>query len=91
MSKLQRDENVLLQAILKIKNIQEAENFFRDLLTEKEYKELNNRFKVASMLSDGLSYLQIEEKTGMSSTTIARISKCLKRENSGYQMLLSRI
>ena len=44
----------------------------------KEADEFSRRFEVANMLSDKISYSKIEEKTKMSSTTIARISKFLK-------------
>jgi TrpR-related protein YerC/YecD len=47
-------------------------------MTEKEMLEFSRRFEVAKMLDQGISYARIEKKTGMSSTTIARISKALK-------------
>ncbi|MBT3729563.1 hypothetical protein HOF65_06110 [bacterium] len=40
--------------------------------------EFSRRFEVAKMLDEKISYSLIEEKTNMSSTTIARISKFLK-------------
>ena len=52
-------------------------NFLRDLLSEKEILEFCRRFDVAKMLLDKKSYQEIEKKTNMSSTTIARISKFL--------------
>ncbi len=60
-------------------------NFLRDLLTEKEILEFSRRFEVAKMLEKNMSYSVIEEKTGMSSTTIARISKFLNWENIWYK------
>jgi len=56
----------------------EVFNFLRDLLSEKEIIEFSRRFEVAKMLEEKISYTNIEEKTKMSSTTIARISKFLK-------------
>jgi uncharacterized protein YerC len=41
------------------------------------------------MLQNKVSYIDIEKKTGMSSTTIARIWKFLNWENQGYQKALS--
>lgn len=64
-------------------------NFLRDLLSEKEILEFSRRFEVALLLDQKVSYIQIEEKTKMSSTTIARISKFLKWENYGYQKAIS--
>lgn len=59
-------------------------DFLRDLLSEKEILEFSRRFEVAKMLEEKISYTKIEEKTKMSSTTIARISKFLKWENRWY-------
>jgi TrpR-related protein YerC/YecD len=52
-------------------------SFLRDLLSESEILEFSKRFEVAKMLYEKVSYSKIEEKTGMSSTTIARVSKYL--------------
>ncbi|MDD2870905.1 MAG: YerC/YecD family TrpR-related protein [Candidatus Gracilibacteria bacterium] len=64
-------------------------NFLRDLLSEKEIIEFSRRFDVALLLDQKVPYTQIEEKTNMSSTTIARISKYLKGDNAGYQKAIS--
>ena len=67
----------------------EVFNFLRDLLSEKEILEFSNRLKVAQMLEEKVSYKQIEEKTKVSSTTIARISKFLNWDNKGYKNAIS--
>jgi TrpR-related protein YerC/YecD len=54
-------------------------------MTDKEILEFARRFDVAKMLDQGISYTRIEKKTGMSSTTIARISKSLNSDNMGYR------
>lgn len=72
--------------ILSIMNSkEEVYSFLRDLLSPKEIVEFSNRFEVAKMLENKVNYKEIEEKTKMSSTTIARISKFLKWENRGYK------
>lgn len=63
--------------------------FLRDMLSEKEIVEFSRRFKVAKMLSEGASYSVIENGTGMSSTTIARVSKFLSGEFGGYRDAIS--
>lgn len=63
--------------------------FLRDMLSEKEIVEFSRRFKVAKMLSEGVSYSAIESATGMSSTTIARVSKFLSGEFGGYRDAIS--
>jgi len=81
----------LFDAILLLKDIDEARRFFRDLLTEEEIKEFSNRWLVAQMLAQNIPYSNIEKETGMSSTTIARISKWLNEGMDGYKLLLSKI
>jgi len=60
-------------------------DFLRDLLSEKEILEFSNRFQVAQMLENKISYKEIEKQTWTSSTTIARIAKFLNWENKGYK------
>lgn len=81
----------LLQALLVPKNEDQAWRFLRDLLTEEEIREFARRFEVAQMLTDKISYKKIEKKTGMSSTTIARVSKFLQGKWGGYQFVLNQL
>ncbi|MBI3334949.1 MAG: hypothetical protein HY001_00415 [Candidatus Portnoybacteria bacterium] len=81
----------LFKAILALQSVDEAKRFFRDLLTEQEIIEFANRWKVAQMLDKKIPYSQIEKQTQMSSTTIARISKWLKKGMGGYKFILERL
>ena len=81
----------LLKAILTLENISEAKKFFRDLLTEQEIIEFGKRWQAAQMLSQKIPYSQIESKTGLSSTTIARISKWLNGGMGGYKLMIKRL
>mgnify|MGYP001616201342 CR=1 FL=1 len=81
----------LVEAILTLKNAEEAELFIRDLMTEKEINEFASRLEDASLLSQDVQYNTISEDTGLSSTTIARIAKWLKGSLGGYRLVLSRI
>jgi TrpR-related protein YerC/YecD len=85
-----KDIENLLKAILKIRDIQECESFFRDLLTIQELKTFAMRWKAAEMLHEGVTYEEIEKQTGMSSTTIARINRWLEYGEGGYKLLLKR-
>lgn len=88
---INQDTDALLGVILKLKNVDEARRFFRDLLTEKELVELGQRWKVARMLAKRIRYTQIAEETGMSSTTIARVHKWLKKGMGGYTLILEKL
>lgn len=82
-----------LATISKIFHTLEKEKDIEDLLldvcTIKELEAIYSRFKVAQMLKNGLSFNQIEKLTGMSSTTITRVSKCLKN-GKGYNKLFDK-
>lgn len=81
----------LIKAVLALKNSKEAKSFLRDLLTSDEINEFSNRWLTAQMLSKGISYSTISNQTGLSSTTIARISKWLKKGKGGYRLMLKRL
>jgi len=83
--------NNLMDAIVLLNSRDEARLFLRDLLTKQEILEFANRWQVAQMLNNGISYIEIAEKTGMSSTTIARISRWLKRGRGGYSLMIEKI
>ena len=59
-----------------------------DMFTIREIRESSQRLAVARMLDDGKSYAQIEQATGASATTIARVSKCLSYGAGGYRAAL---
>ncbi len=86
-----KDAKVLFKAILALKNESECKKFLRDLLTEAEIKEFANRWKVAQMLNKKIDYKTIGKETGMSSTTIARVNKWLKKGMGGYKLVLARL
>jgi len=81
----------LLKATLELKNLDEAKMFFRDLLTEAELIEFSKRWQAAQMLNQKISYSKIKKKTGLSSTTIARVSKWLNKGMGGYKLMLNRL
>lgn len=85
------DTDSLFKAILALKNIDEARCFFRDLLTQVEILEFSNRWKAAKMLSKKQRYTLIEKETGLSSTTVARVSKWLNYGMNGYKLVLRRL
>lgn len=81
----------LLKATLLLRTKGEAQKFLRDLLTQQEILGFARRWEVAQLLNAGTSYSTIEKETGLSSTTIARISKWLNNGSGGYQLMLKKI
>jgi uncharacterized protein YerC len=43
------------------------------------------------MLAKKVSYSEIVEKTGLSSTTVARVSKWLNQGMNGYRLMLQKL
>ncbi|MFA6273689.1 MAG: YerC/YecD family TrpR-related protein [Candidatus Paceibacterota bacterium] len=86
-----KEKRELVEAILSLQNKDEVERFLRDLMTKKEINEFANRLEAAQMLSRNLQYNAISEKTGLSSTTIARIQKWLKGPLGGYRLVFNKL
>lgn len=72
---------------------EEARAFLADLCTPAEIHTLAERWHVAKLLDAGdLTYREIHEATGVSTTTIVRVARFLRQEdNGGYRLLLDRI
>jgi TrpR-related protein YerC/YecD len=81
----------LYQSFLQLKTEDEVKRYLRDLLTEQEISEFADRLNVAKLLSQKTTYAIISKQTSMSSTTIARINKWLKRGCNGYKLVLTRL
>ena len=97
MTKLDNKEEIteeterLARAFLSLSDIDECRAFFGDLFTAKEIEELSSRLEVARLLKLGVNYIEIAAKTGASTATISRVSKCLSGSRGGYRMVLARI
>lgn len=81
----------LFRATLRLKNLNEAKRFYRDLLTETEIIELGKRWQAAKMLNENIPYSEIEKVTGLSSRTVARVAKWLNQGKGGYKLMLERL
>lgn len=88
-----KDKNIerLLKAFLVLKTETEVRSFLRDLMTEKEILEFSKRLRAAEMLNQGQIYTEIEEETGLSSTTVARVAKWLKSTEGGYKGVIAKL
>ena len=93
MTKNEKREHsdLLYQAILTMKDLDECRKFFSDLCTVAELRAMEQRFEVAMLLSDGMIYNDILERTGASSATISRVNRSLQYGADGYQAVLPRV
>jgi TrpR-related protein YerC/YecD len=74
----------LVQVLTAIEDAGTMQRFLRDVMTEKEIVEISARLMAARMLKEGATYMEIVEKTRLSSRTVARISAWLQNGCKGY-------
>ena len=82
------DVEALLDVLVRMDDKETLFALLEDLFTNREIKETSQRLTVARMLDAGKSYAAIEQATGASATTIARVSKCLSYGTGGYRAAL---
>ncbi|MDR0552791.1 MAG: trp operon repressor [Holosporales bacterium] len=83
----------LFKAFSLLDTPEEAKKFLADICTPQEIKALSERWEVCQLLAPGnLSYREIKEITGTSTTTITRVARFLNNEpNCGYKTILAKI
>lgn len=91
LTQLKRDTQTLCNAFLFLNNPEEVFWFLRDILTEEEMREFQQRFDIAVRLHYKTSYTNIANELGVSSTTIARVSKFLKWPHGWYAKVIQRM
>ena len=81
----------LARAMLALDNMDEAYRFFEDIFTIHELQAVAQRLAVARLLQKKVTYQEIAERTGASTATISRISRCIEYGNGGYKMIIERL
>ncbi len=87
------DADALARALLTLQNPQEVRAFLDDLCTPSELRAFAERFRVARLLDEGqMSYRDISERTGASTTTVTRVARFLREmPHQGYRLVLDRM
>lgn len=86
-----RETKELFEAIMKLKTLDEARRFFRDLCTPEEIDEMARRWQVAKMLAAERPYREIADEAAVSTTTVARVAHWLNSGMGGYRLILHRL
>ncbi len=81
----QAQSDMLYEAVLTLKDVDECKAFFQDLCTVGELRAMEQR------LEEGMIYNDILERTGASSATISRVNRALQYGADGYKAVLPRI
>jgi TrpR-related protein YerC/YecD len=84
---VERLTDELCDALLTPRNRDQMRSLLRDLCTPAELRALAERWHVARLLDrTDLSYRDIHEATGVSTTTVVRVGRFLRQEpNRGYR------
>ena len=78
----------LYRAILALETEEECYAFFQDLCTIAELRSMEQRYEVATLLSEGMVYSDILERT---SATISRVNRALLNGTGGYVSVLGKM
>lgn len=87
----QSEVRQLMQAFLTLRTEEDIRSFLTDLCTPREIWDFAQRLEVARHLDVGESYASVQERTGVSSTTVSRVSKTLSEGEGGYQRVFERL
>jgi TrpR-related protein YerC/YecD len=80
----------LLETIVRLRDVAEAEQFFRDLCTLAELEAMAHRWEVAKLLDEGLTYLEVAQRAHASTATVTRVAQWLKHGEGGYRLAIER-
>lgn len=85
------DVDQLVEAFKVVEGEDEIRAFLTDLCTPREICDFAQRLQVARYLDEGEPYVEVQARTGASSTTVSRVSKALNGEYGGYRSILVKL
>lgn len=80
----------LADAVLLLRDRDDAKRFLRDLCTLAELEQLTHRWQIVRLLEQKVSYLDIAERIGTSTATVTRVAHWLRHGTGGYRAVLER-
>ena len=81
----------LVEAIGCLESADDVKAFLTDLCTPREICDFAHRLQVARYLDEGEPYVEVQARTGASSTTVSRVSKALNGAWGGYRDVLVKL
>jgi TrpR family transcriptional regulator, trp operon repressor len=81
MSVFKKDKTFfhLIQLVLKLKDKDEAEEFYKVMFTPKEFEQLKMRIQILQLLKKGIPHHEIAAKLKIGVATVTRGSNMLKQ------------
>lgn len=88
MKELASMQDLLYSTILNCKTKEDVAALLSDLCTYQEVEQMAQRAAAAKLLREGKTYAEIIDETGISSATLSRVSRSLRRGGGGYARFL---
>ncbi|MFK8052012.1 MAG: YerC/YecD family TrpR-related protein [Woeseiaceae bacterium] len=85
------NEQALSKAFASLADPRSVQAFLKDICTPAELQALADRWQVALLLREELSYRAIHDQTGVSVTTIGRVARYVSSGAGGYLSALQAI
>lgn len=82
---LEKHIDELYGILLKLKTKEDCKALLDDLCTYKEVEQMALRAYAAKLFLQGNTYVEIIEKTELSSATISRVSRAVTHGSGGYR------
>ena len=82
---LEKDKELIVKTLAKLKTTEAMAAFLDDLLTEEEILDLAQRLKIAKLIVAGKTYDEIAPKIGTSTSTVSKIGQILKYGKGGLE------
>ena len=73
-----------------VKNLVTHDNGNTMKVIVQELEKMAQRLEAAKLLLQGQTYEQVIEKTSISSTTLSRVSRCIRYGNGGYKTIINK-
>ncbi|MFT6836476.1 MAG: TrpR-related protein YerC/YecD [Francisellaceae bacterium] len=86
-----KDLKSLYQAIASIGNEKEAKLFFEDIATPAERHAFSDRWLACNELKKDKSYRTVSSETGISVTTVGRVSRSMSTGKGGYNFIYNKL
>ncbi|ALN86536.1 MULTISPECIES: YerC/YecD family TrpR-related protein [Lysobacter] len=80
----------LATALAGLRTAEQVRAFLEDLCTPAELEAMSDRWRVVPLLSEGVPYREIHDRTQVSVTTIGRVARVFERGAGGYAAALQR-
>lgn len=80
--------SLLYRTILNCTAESDVADLLSDLCTFQEVEQMAQRVTAAKLISEGKTYAEIIEQTGISSATLSRVSRAMQHGSGGYARLM---